>query len=169
MEAFNDFGLNWQLVAAEIINFIIIFYILKRYLYPPLFKVLKKRQDLAKESIEQSEKSRKALEKAQAEEKAIIKKAQTAANEILKDARDQSIVLIQEAEETAKKQTQRMIQEAKSQIAIETEEAEKRLSEHVSNLSMEILRKSVSNIFSDEEQSKIIKKAVKEMQTNKQN
>ena len=64
MEIFQTFGINWVLVIGQIINFLIILYILKRYLYKPLFNVLKKRQELAKESVKNAENSEKALESA---------------------------------------------------------------------------------------------------------
>jgi len=160
MEIFKTFGLDLSLTVAQIVNFLIILFILKRFLYKPIFKILKKREDLVKETIEKSEESKKALEKAQREEKEVIKKAQATANQILKDAREQASDLIKRGEEAAKKQTQYMIEEAKVQIQRETKEAEQQLTKQVGNLSVEILRKSLGSIFTEKDQTEIVKRAV---------
>lgn len=164
MEIFKTFGLDPILMAAQIVNFLIIIYILKRFLYKPLFSVLKQRQDLAKESVKKAEDSSKALEKAQAEEQAIIKKAQETAHQIIKDAKEQSVEILKKAEEVTKIQTDKMLNDAKTQIALETTQAQKQLDKYVVKLSLELLKKSLGNVFTEKEQSEIIEKAMKEMQ-----
>src|ERR1700722_13501281 len=105
MDIFQTFGLNPYLTIAQIVNFLILLYILKRYLYPPLFKVFKKREALVKESIEKAEQSEKALEKAKEQEKEVIKKARITADEIVKEAREQATEILKHAEASTKEQT----------------------------------------------------------------
>lgn len=164
MEIFEIFGLNWILIVAQIVNFLVILYILKRFLYKPLFTVLEKRQQLAKEAVEKADESSKALEKAQAEEKEIIKKAQTTATQIITDAKEQSADMLKKAEEKAKKQTDKMIADAKTQIEQETQQAQAQLNKYVAKLSVDLLKKSLANVFTEKEQAEIIERAVKEMQ-----
>lgn len=164
MEIFEIFGLNWILILAQIVNFLVILYILKRFLYKPLFNVLEKRQQLAKEAVEKADESSKVLEKAQAEEKEVIKKAQTTAAQIITDAKEQSAEMLKKAEENAQKQTDKMIADAKSQIAQETQQAQAHLNNYVAKLSVELLKKSLANVFTEKEQAEIVERAVKEMQ-----
>ncbi len=163
MELIEQFGVDPILIAAQIVNFLVILYILKRFLYKPLFKVFKERQDLIKESITKTDEARQALEKAQATEKELIKKAQSTATQILKDAKEQSVDIISAAEEATKKQTDKMISEAKEQISQETKRAEEQLNKHVAELSVALLKKSLDSVFTEEEQSKIVKKAVEKL------
>lgn len=164
MEIIKNFGLDPFLTLAQIINFLVVLYILKRFLYPPLFKVFKKRELLIKDSIEKAQQSQKMLEKAETREKEVLKNAKNTANQIIKDAKDQALLVIRQAEEQAKKRTEDLLQEAKIQIVHETKEAEVQLSRHVSRLSLELLRKSITNIFSEEEQEEIMEKAIQELQ-----
>src|SRR5579863_9384117 len=127
MGILQTFGLNPYLTIAQIVNFLILFYILKRYLYPPLFKVFKKREELVKESIEKAEQSEKALEKAKEQEKEIIQKAKGTADDVIKEAREQSEDILKQAETAAKERTDKMIQDAKAQIALETSQAQEQL------------------------------------------
>jgi F-type H+-transporting ATPase subunit b len=164
MDILHTFGIDPFLTIASIVNFLIILYILRRFLYKPLFKIFEKREQLVKESVKNAEQTKKSLEKARIEEKEIIKKAQATANQILKDAREQSVLTIRQAEDEAKKQTQRMVQEARSQIEQETAQAQDKLNKYVAKLSVDLLKKSLANIFTDDEQNEIVSKALKEMQ-----
>lgn len=166
MEIFKTFGLDLTLTAAQIVNFIIILYVLKRFVYKPLFNVLKKREELVKESVQNAEDSKKALEKAQGKEKELIKEARANADQILKDAKEQASAILKKSEEDAKKQKQQILQEAKEQIEIETAKAQAELNKHVAQLSIELLKKSLDNVFTDKEQSELVNKAVKELQKN---
>ena len=164
MQIFQTFGLNPYLTIAQIINFLVLFFIFKKFLYPPLFKVMKKRQELAKESIDNAEKSKLLLEDAAKKEKEIIKDAKKSANAILEDAREQQNDILIKAQEEAKKQTERIIQEAREQITRETREAQKELSKQVSMLSVKILRESLSSVFTAKEQEELVSKLLKNIQ-----
>ena len=163
MEALEHFGVDYILIAAQIVNFLVILYLLKRFLYKPLFKVFQERQNLVKESITKAEEATKALEKAEKNEKAVIKKARDEANQLLTDAKDNAADIMKKAEEAARKQTQQLLAEAKEQIALETKKAQQELNKHISELSVEILKKSLGNVFSDKEQSEVVAKAVKQL------
>jgi len=164
MDVLHNFGVEWQLLLAQIINFLIIFYLLKRFLYKPLFGLLKKRADAIKEGVEKAEEGKKALDDALGKEKKIIKDAQDTAKKIIADAREHGTILAKEIEERAKKQTDRMIEEAKIQIAQETKLAEQQLNKHVAEISIEMLKKSLGNVFGDKEQSEVVAKAVKSIE-----
>ena len=164
MEILNTFGLNPYLVGAQIVNFLIILYVLKRFLYPPLFNVFKKREELVKESIKKAEENEKVLEKTKNLEKEIIQKAKVSADEIIKEARDQASDIVKKAEEDSKGKSDKMLKDARVQIELETSEAQKKLNTYVIDLSLDLLKKTLGNVFSEKEQSEIVQKALKEMQ-----
>lgn len=163
MEIFKTFGLDWTLTAAQIVNFLIILYVLKRFVYKPLFDVLKKRQDMVQETAKNAEESKKALENAEAKEKELIKDARSNADQVLKDAKEQAAAIVKKAEEDAKKQTQQMLKEAKEQIELETAKAQAELNKHVAQLSVELLKKSIDKVFTGKEQTELVDRAVKEL------
>jgi F-type H+-transporting ATPase subunit b len=166
MEIFGTFGLDPVLTAAQIVNFLVILYVLKRFVYKPLFNVLQKRQDMVKDSVKNAEESKKALEKAEAKEKELIKEARSNADQILKDAKEQAAVIIKKAEEDTKKQTQQMLKDAKEQIELETAKAQVELNKHVAQLSVELLKKSIDKVFTGKEQGELVDRAVKELRKN---
>jgi F-type H+-transporting ATPase subunit b len=164
MDILEKFGINPYLTAAEIVNFLIVLYILKRFLYKPVFNILKKREDAIKEGIEKAEEGKKALENASAEEKKIIKKASETAAEMVKNAREQASEIVKAAQEKAKNESARTIADAKVQIEIERKEAETKILKDVTRLSVEVLRKSLSKILSEKEQDEVVKRAITVLQ-----
>lgn len=163
MEILKTFGLNPFLTIAQIINFLVLLYILKRFLYPPIFKVFKKREELIKESIQKAEENQKLLEQSKIEEKELIRKAKETADEIIKEAKEQSVDILKKAEAETKQHTDKMVKDAKTQIDLETAQAQQQLDKYVVKLSLDLLRKSLTNVFTEKEQSEIIEKAMKEM------
>jgi F-type H+-transporting ATPase subunit b len=164
MDILDKFGISFISVAAEIVNFLIIFYVLKRFAYKPIFNILKKRQDSIKEGLEKAEEGKKALENAQAEEKKIIKSANESASQIIKDAREQAATIVKDAQDKAKNESARTIIDAKAQIEIERKEAEAKILKDVTRLSVEVLRKSLSKILTDKDQDEVVKRAITSLQ-----
>ena len=72
MEIVDHFGLDPYLFGAQVINFLIIFYLLKRFLYKPVLEILRKREREIAEGLKQAEEGKILLEKAQEKEKEIL-------------------------------------------------------------------------------------------------
>lgn len=160
MEIIKNFGVNPILLAAQIINFLIIFFLLKKFLYKPVLELLKKRQAMIKEGINQAEESRIKLEKVVIEEKNILRNAQLQAKKLIEDARQESIELTLQMNENAKKQTEKILKDAKDQIARESLETEKKLAVNVSKLAVSFLQKALSEFFSVKEQKEVLSNAL---------
>ena len=163
MEIIKNFGVNPILLAAQIVNFLIIFFILKKFLYKPVLELLKKRQEMIKEGIEQAEESRIKLEKVVVEEKNILRTAQLQAKKLIEDAREESAELTLRMAENAKKQTEKILQDAKEQIARESLETEKRLAVSTSKLAVSFLEKALGEFFSAKEQEEVVSNALKKI------
>lgn len=163
MEIIKNFGFDPVLLGAQIVNFLIILYFLRRFLYKPVFDVIKKRETTIKEGLVKAEEAQKMLEKSLEEERKILKKAQSSATKIIEDAKNQAIEMAKQTEEETKKQTEKLIKEAKNEITQETKHAEQQLSSHVSTLAVEILQKTMQELFSDKEQEEIMMKAIKKL------
>ena len=114
MEILKNFGFDPVMLAAQIINFLIIFYLLKRFLYKPVFDMLKKEKIQLKRDLKQAEEARLTLEKTLEEEKKILTKARDEAKKI---------------EENTKTAGRKTLLEAKQKIEQEAAESERRITE----------------------------------------
>ena len=91
MELLDSFGIQWQLLLIQLINFGIIFFALRAFAYKKVIKMLDNRAAKIKEGLEQSEQAekraadidaeaKKALEAARKEGQALIAQAKEAAD-----------------------------------------------------------------------------------------
>lgn len=163
MELLKNFGFDPVLLIAQVLNFLIILFVLKRFLYKPLLDMLKKRQETIKEGLKQAEDSRIMLEKAEEKENEIIKKARTTGENLLNEAKKDAEDTARKIEEKAKQEAEKLIADAKKQIEILEKETEKRLATHVSKLAIDLITESSKTLFSDKEQKEITENALKKI------
>lgn len=163
MELIKNFGLDPILLGAQVVNFLIILYLLKRFLYKPVLELLKNRESAIKEGLQKAQEAALLLEKTKEEEKKIIKNAKEEAKKLLESAKAHSLSVAAELEESAKKQVERVLTEAKTQIEQETKNAESRLMANVSKIAIQFLQKSVSQLFDKTGQEEVIKKALEQL------
>ena len=163
MQLLNDFGIDPVLFVAQVINFLLIMYILKRFAYKPVLALLKKRELQIKQGIKDAENARLLLEQTQAKEKEILEKAGTQTKKMLEAAAKEREILAKKAQEETKKRVDEMIIDARAQIAFESTQMEKRISSKVTTLAVDFLQQALKDVFSENEQEIIMKQAVKKL------
>lgn len=150
MEAIKQFGIQWPLLVASVINFFILLFLLKKLLYKPILKVLDERRETIAKSLANAEYIEK--EKAKTDER--IKSS-------LKLANEESLKIINRAHQSAEKtkagiideanlQAKKIIERAKEEINHEKEEAKKAIRHESAALIAEALRKIVKDADIDE-------------------
>lgn len=159
MDILKDFGVNPVLLVAQIVNFLIILFVLKRFMYKPVLNMLKKREDEIKIGLKNSEDAQKKLEEASEEETQILQKAHEKAEKIVNDAKTQANEAKQRIEEDSRKESDRIIEQARNTIALETKTAEENLTKKIGKVAIGLLETSVRGIFGEKEQKIILKKA----------
>lgn len=163
MELVKEFGIDIRLLTAQIVNFLIILYLLKRFAYKPILEVLKKREEMIKDSLAKAQETQRLFEKAQEEEKKMLNKAYEQASQILEETKREQENMLLESEKITKKRVDKMMQEAKVQITFETQQAEENLTGRVSELALKILKKALSEHVSNKEQEIFMQNVVKNL------
>ncbi len=160
MEILQNFGFDPKLFAAQVINFLILLALMRKFFYKPLLDILKKRQKLIEDGVEKAKAAQELFDKTAEKEKIILKKAQEEAKKMIAEVKVQRDSLLKTAEIDAKKQAEAIMIEASVNIAYTAKETEKRLARHIAELSVNILQKSLTGVFSKKEQDIIVKNAL---------
>ncbi len=148
-----ELGINWKLLMAQLINFLLFFVVYKKYIAKPFLKYMREQQ-IKEKANEQYEKK---LEEIKAKEAEILAKART-------QAEKESIRLIKQTKESAAKLKEKLIKDMKKeveeerqrllkQIDQEREELERDLKEKVYTLALKISEESLQE-FLDEQRKK---------------
>jgi F-type H+-transporting ATPase subunit b len=83
----EQFGFNKQLFISQVISFCIVAFLLHRFAYKPILKVLEERRQKIAESLANAEKIKEELAKAQASAQEILKSANAQGNKLIEEAR----------------------------------------------------------------------------------
>jgi F-type H+-transporting ATPase subunit b len=156
METLGRFGLDPILLAAQVVNFLIIAWVINRFLLRPLMANLKLRREKIAQGLADAEAARTALTDAAKEREKILQEASAQAYRMLEAARDEAERLRAASLERAGKDAERLIAEARGLLALERQEMEKAVQGLSLQLSGRILESVVEGLFTEEEKARII-------------
>jgi F-type H+-transporting ATPase subunit b len=139
-------NLNFTLVA-QAITFAAFIWFTVKFVWPPLLRVIEKRQKTIAEGLAAAEQGRRSLELSTRQADDAIKEARARAAEILAQAEKRSAQLIDEARQSAREEGDRELAAAKAEIEQEVTRAREELRDRVASLAVagaeKILRREV--------------------------
>lgn len=116
-------GIQPFALIAQIINFLILFFLLKKFLYTPLLKVIDDRKKKIQETLENSKKIKEEAEHLEEKQTKEMEKTKKEAAEIMQKAENNADKLRRETLEQAKKDGQ----EIRKQAKLDFEEEKKKM------------------------------------------
>ena len=111
----DKLGIQWQILVAQTISFSIVFFVLWKFAYGPIFAMLQARREKIAESLANAEKIKADVARTEAERQKILADAGDQANKLIDDAR-------QAASRVREQETQKAIAAAE-QIVVKAREA----------------------------------------------
>lgn len=167
MEALlGSFGFDPKLFIAQIINFLLLAYIFKRFLYKPMLSVIKNREDKIRKGLLDSEEAKKLLEETESQKRAILKETQVESDKIIETARTLASEIREKSLVQAKADSEKLLTEAKLQATLEMEKMRKEIKNMSLDASRAILEKIASTTLTKDEQEKFLAKAMQEIKNN---
>jgi len=167
MEFLKDFGFNIKYFVAQIINFLILAWIFKRFLYKPILNIMKQREEKIKQGLENAESSKKALEQASIQRAEIVKNARLEAEKIINASKRIADEAKQEIIDSSKLESDRIISKAREHASMELKKLESDIKLQSLSFSMEILDNTIKSLFTEEEKKKILERAAEKIKENK--
>jgi F-type H+-transporting ATPase subunit b len=164
METLGKFGLDPFMFLAQLVNFLIIAWVIFRFLLRPLMATMKKRSQTIAQGLHDADQARGALRDAEAERQKILQKASAEAYQLLETARDEAERLRAVALERAGKDADRLIAEARAAIALERRDMEKAVQGLTLELSGKILETAVHGLFTDTEKATVLERGLERIE-----
>ncbi|MEO0225385.1 MAG: F0F1 ATP synthase subunit B [candidate division WOR-3 bacterium] len=164
MEVLGKLGIQPILLLAQIINFLILLWLLNRFLYKPILKLFKERSTKIEESLKTAEDLKRQAAESETKQKLLIEEAKREAHRIIEQAsrlgEEEKKKIIQLANEESKKIVERTMQEIDVEKKNIMNEIKKEVGAMVVTLSTAMIRKTI-----DEKTKKnLLENAVKEVE-----
>ena len=161
-EILHNFGVDWKLLLAQVFNFFVLFFILRKFVYKPILTILRKRQHEIEKGIEFTKTAEDNL-----------KNAGTIKEQTIKEAKEKALFIVTEAETAANVRKDEILSEAQVKRDSVIAEARVIIDEHKNKMLEGVysnaegflrvaLEKVLGRMPASERDAELIKEAVKE-------
>src|SRR5436305_14695790 len=148
------------LMIWTIVCFAITFFVLKRYAFGPIQKMLDERREQIRRSIEEAENAREEARGLLEEHRALMSQARTDAEQILAEARRTAEAMEQRMRDETEQERQRRLEETRREIAAEPARALDQIRAEVAELTLEGASRVVGKTLDAERDRELIEDAI---------
>jgi F-type H+-transporting ATPase subunit b len=153
------------LFVWTILTFLLLVFILAKFAWKPLLKMLQDREDMVRSSLEDAEKAKSELERLNEESEAIMAKARSEAQSILADGKVAAEKVKDDIIAKSKEQANKIREDAGNQIQVEKDKAISEIKKEVVNLTLSVAEKLIQKNLSDADNKSLIEESLKKVQT----
>jgi F-type H+-transporting ATPase subunit b len=151
------------LMIWTLICFLITLFVLKRFAFGPIQKMIDERRERIRRSIEEAEKARAEARRLLEEHRALIAQARGQGEEILSEARKVAEAQRQRVRDETEADRQRRLEETKRQIEAETQRALQQIRAEVAELTLMATTKVTGKVLDDADHRRLIDDAIKDL------
>lgn len=142
-ELIHNFGIDWKLLIAQAVNFFVLLFLLQKFAYGPILKMLHRRKEKIEGGIRFAN---------EAEEK--FRMSEKERERVLIQARGEALAIVSSSEDTAKKRGAEIVAESNKKVeaivlgAKRTIEEEKaKMGEEVFHDAKELVREGIKRVI----------------------
>ena len=151
------------LFVWTIITFMVLFFVLAKFAWKPLIKMLQEREEMIRDSLDDAEKAKAELEHLNEESEAIMTKARAEAQTILANGKAAAEKVKEDTIAKAKEQAIKIIKKNEKQIQIEKDKAIADIKQEVVNLSLSVAKKLINKNLNDADNKSLIEETLKKV------
>jgi len=163
MEILEDFGVEPILLLAQVVNFVILLYILKRFLYKPILKVLEERKKRIETSVKQSEEMQKRFDEITKKQTEILDKTKAESEQIIEGAKNEAKILADQIQLNATNAGNERIKRTQQTLEIEKQkminEAKREIVDVVTSITEKIVQKNLTK----QDKERLVRQALTEI------
>jgi len=155
--------IDWFTLFAQIVNFLILLYLLKRFLFDRIVKAMKRREDKIGDRIREVKKQREEAEKKKQEYRERVDELKTKEDEQIKKAKEEAASRKKEIMQKAREEVEQARKEWYADLEREKKDFFQEFQKRSSNQVLSITEKVLSDLADEEMEKKIAEHFVKKL------
>jgi F-type H+-transporting ATPase subunit b len=159
----NTFGVDWPHLVAQIISFSIVCFLLHRFAYKPVLRMLEQRRQQIAQGVVDREKIRVELEQAETERLRIMQQADAKATQVIEEARRAAARLVEKETQKAIAAAEQLIGKAREAALLEHERMLAELRREVGILVVQATASITRKILTAEDQKRMAEETVTQL------
>jgi F-type H+-transporting ATPase subunit b len=159
----SELGIDWRMLVAQLISFSIVFFVLWRFAYKPIFVMLQMRRERIAESMANTERIKTQLEQTEADRRKILAEAGDNANGLIEEARAAASRVREQEIQKAIAAAEQIIAEAREAAAQDHARMLAELKREVGRLVVQTTATVTGKILTPEDQRRLAEETEKEL------
>lgn len=160
-EAGGILGFDVQTFLIQIITFILVFMLLRKFAFNKIVAILDERHKVIDEGVRHGQQMKREREKFEAEIANTARDARHQADQIIGEAQKDAREIIRDAEKAAHKKSEIMLADAEARVTEEVKQAKRNLEKDVANLVSEATEAVVEEKIDAKKDAELINRAIK--------
>jgi len=152
----KEFGVNWQLFISQLIAFIVVALVLKKFAYKPVLDMLDQRRERIAQAEANAEKIQAELAETQAERDKVLAEANQKAQEMIDNAKEAAKQVGEAEGQKAVKQAEEIIRKAREATEADRDQMMSQLKAEIGRLVVETTAKVSGKVLTAEDQQRLI-------------
>jgi F-type H+-transporting ATPase subunit b len=157
---FEALGIDWKLLVLQGIAFLILVWILAKFVYPVMIKAIEDRRSAIEEGMQHAKKADEALQKAEEQVSELIAKARQEADDILARGQKEAKDAVTRAEDSAVARAERIVEDAHAQINNDVTAAQRMLRDETVKLVASATETIIDEKIDAKKDAHLIKRAL---------
>jgi len=162
-ELLHKLGIDWKLLLAQAVNFGIVLFVLYKFAYKPILKLLHDRENKVSTSLKNAEKVEENLKKSKIERENQVALGRKEAEKIVEEATVRAEEVRKDKLDTTKKDAAEVVREAKEKIMSERKSMVDGVKSELGELVLLASRRVTKNSIDSKNQKKLIEEAIAEL------
>jgi F-type H+-transporting ATPase subunit b len=156
-------GIQWKILVAQTISFSIVFFVLWRFAYRPIFAVLQARREKIAEALANAEKIKQNVARTEAERQKTLADAGDRANKMIEDAREAAARVREQETQKAIAAAEQIVAKAREAAAQERTQMLAQLKREVGRLVVQTTTSVTGKILTPDDQRRLAQETEKQL------
>lgn len=162
-DVFSTLGVDWPPFLAQVILFIIVYFILSKLAFGPIIAMLEERKKRIEEGMLNAEKIRKQLADSEKHYQEILAKANADAQKLIDEARSSSSAIAERRQQQAITDAEQIIAKAREATALEHDRILSELKLEVGRLVVDTTVKVTGKVLTTDDQKRLSDEAARQI------
>jgi F-type H+-transporting ATPase subunit b len=159
----DKLGIQWKILVSQTISFSIVFFVLWRYAYKPIFQMLQARREKIAEALANAEKIKVDVARTEAERQKILADAGDQANKLIDDARQAAGRVREQETQKAIASAEQIVVKAREAAAQERAQMLAQLKREVGRLVVQTTATVTGKVLTSEDQQRLAAETEKQL------
>jgi len=159
----ETFGFNLWMFLSQVISFVIVALLLRRFAYKPILAILEERRQRIAEGLLNAEKIKQQLSEAEQRYAEILSNANAAAQKMIDEARESASHVAERKQQEAVAAAEQIVAKAREASAIEHERTMLELKRELGRLVVDTTAKVTGKVLTSDDQRRLQEEAARQL------